>query len=165
MTIAINQRNMVVVTAVRNAALKVSAEFNTVRFFSDVDYARASLMRLSMSGVPELAALAAGARDSLFAPVSAVAPAGARAPADEANPAAIAVGPSSPQRYMAAKALMNVMVVDAAGLRSALFVLSLERTSVAADLEALLPRFHKLIARNVGDAAASVLVTQVRNAL
>jgi hypothetical protein len=165
MTVVLNQRNMVVVTALRNAALKASAEFNTVRFFADIDYAKASLSRLSMSGVAELAALAAGARDSLFAPVSAAESGGMRKPADEPNAAATAVASSSPQRYIAAKALMNVMVVDAAGLRSVFFVLQLERTSVAADLEALLPRFHKLIARNVGDATASVLVTQVRQAL
>jgi hypothetical protein len=49
--------------------------------------------------------------------------------------------------------------------RSVFFVLQLERTAVAADLEALMPRFHKLIAKSVGDTTASAMVAQVRKAL
>jgi hypothetical protein len=158
MTVVLNQRNMIVVNSLRHAALKASTEFNSARFFSDGEYAKASLSRLSMSRIPELAALAKGARESLFA-------SSAVAPIDTSKAASVAPAPSLPQRYVAAKELMNGMAVDAAGLRSALFVLTLERTSVAADLEALLPRFHKLIARGVGDAAASILVSQVRSAI
>jgi hypothetical protein len=158
MTVVLNERNIVLVNSLRNAALKSSTDFNTLKFFADVEYAQASLSRFAMSGVPELAALAAGARDSLFAPATA-------APAEEKKPAATTVRLSSPQRYIAAKELMNGLVVDAVGLRSVFFVLQLERTCVAADLEALMPRFHKLIAKRVGDVVASAMVAQVRRVI
>jgi hypothetical protein len=165
MTVVLNERNIVLVNSLRNAALKSSTDFNTLKFFADFEYARASLSRFVMSGVPELAALAAGARDSLFDPASAAAPDVSRAPAKEPKPAATAPRLTSPQRYIAAKELMNGLAVDAVGLRSVFFVLQLERTSVAADLEALMPRFHKLIAKSIGDAVASLMVAQVRKVL
>jgi hypothetical protein len=165
MTVVLNERNIVLVNSLRNAALKSSTDFNTLKFFADFEYAKASLSRFAKSGVPELANLAAKARDNLFEPASAAAPGAARTPAEEPKPAAPAVRLSPPQRYLAAKELMNGMVVDAVGLRSVFFVLQLECTAVAADLEALMPRFHKLIAKSVGDAVASIMVGQVRKVI
>lgn len=167
MTVVLNERNIVLVNSLRNAALKSSTDFNTLKFFADFEYAKASLARFALSGVPELVALAARARDSLLDPASAAVPApdAAPAPTREPKPAPTAVRPSSPQRYTAAKTLMNGLVVDAVGLRSVFFVLQLERTCVAADLEALMPRFHKLIAKGVGDAVASIMVAQVRKVI
>jgi hypothetical protein len=72
---------------------------------------------------------------------------------------------ASSMRYAAAKELMNGLVVDAVGLRSLLFVLSLEKTSSLADLAALLPRFEKLVSKSVGPVAARTMTAQMRKVL
>lgn len=158
MTLVLSDHNITVVNALRSAAQKASMDFNVVKFFADVGYAEASLIRFATSGHVDLAALAAKASDSLS---RAALPPGA-APA----PAAMQQAPASPaQRYTAAKELMNGLAVDAAGLRSVLFVLQLERSATLADLAALLPRFETLVSKRVGAFAAQAMVAQMRNVL
>lgn len=169
MTPVLSERNIVLVNSLRNAALKSSSDFNAVKFFADLSYAKECLVRFERSEVPELAALAVRAKESLFrvaphpavlpvAPLG-VAPLPAALPANE--PAAMAVG----ERFTATKELMNGLVVDAVGLRSFFFVLKLERCASTEDLKDLLPAFHKLLAKGMGGYAADMVMAQVRRTL
>lgn len=167
--LVLNERNIDLVNSLRNAAMKASADFNAVKFFADFEYARACLARFATSGVPELAALAGRASENLFRQPAAERPQVAlpepvRAQAPAAAPIVEVIAPTS-NRYTPAKELMNGLAVDAAGLRSMLFVLQLERASCTADLIALLPRFQKLLSRSIGEMAAGVMVEQVRRVL
>ena len=76
MTPVLSERNIVLVNSLRNAALKSSSDFNAVKFFADLSYAKECLVRFERSEVPELAALAVRAKESLFrvAPHPAVLP-------------------------------------------------------------------------------------------
>jgi hypothetical protein len=167
MTLVLSDRNIALVNSLRQGALKASIDFNVVKFFADVDYAKASLARFVGSGNAALVALADQANDSMFEPViqarmAEVLP----AVAAPAVGAALKAAPSfSPARYAAAKELMNGLVVDAAGLRSLLFVLKLESSSSLADLVALLPRFEKLVSKTVGPVAAHAMAAQIRKVL
>lgn len=167
MTLALSDQNISLVNALRNVAQRASFDFNVVKFFADDTYAKASLVRFQNSGHSELAALADQAGDSLL-------PAIEPTPIAEVLPSVAAtrkVAPPKPAqltsttRYAAAKELMNGLVVDAVGLRSLLFVLSLEKTSSVADLAALLPRFEKLVGKSVGPVAARAMTAQMRRVL
>jgi hypothetical protein len=149
------------VNSLRNAALKSSADFNAVRFFADLDYARHSLARFAASGIPELVSLASRASESLFR----TAPQPAAKTVERLTPSAGAAQShrlTESQRFVAAKELMNGLVVDAAGFRSVLFVLKLERASTCADLANLIPKFQDVLARSVGQVAAVAMTNQVR---
>jgi hypothetical protein len=167
MTLALSDHNISLVNALRNVARRASFDFNVVKFFADDTYAKASLVRFQNSGHSELAALADQAGDSLLPAVEPAPIAGNLA----STMAARQVLPPKPaqrassMRYAAAKELMNGLVVDAVGLRSLLFVLSLEKTSSLADLAALLPRFEKLVSKSVGPVAAGTMTAQMRKVL
>jgi hypothetical protein len=168
MTFALSDHNISLVNTLRNVARRASFDFNVVKFFADDTYAQASLVRFKDSGHSELAALADQAGDSLL-------PAIEQAPAAQAMPTvAVAARQPPPRptaqaasttRYAAAKELMNGLVVDAVGLRSLLFVLSLENTSSVAELAALLPRFEKLVSQSVGPVVARAMTVQMRRVL
>jgi hypothetical protein len=167
MTLALSDNNISLVNALRNVARKASIDFNIVKFFADVDYAKSSLARFASSGNSELAALASQATDSLFqpdAPTQRVEPA-PTLDAKAALPAVKVAEPMSTTRYVAAKELMNGLVVDAAGFRSLLFVLQLEQSASTADLVALLPRFERLVSKTVGPVAAQAMTLQIRQVL
>jgi hypothetical protein len=167
MTLELSDRNIAVVNSLRSAAQKASIDFNIVKFFADVDYAQSSLARFASSGNSALAALADKASDSLLRPAlpmprfDVTLPLGPPGTQPTRSPAPA----SSALRYTAAKELMNGLAVDAAGLRSVLFVLQLERTTTLADLAALLPRFEKLVGKRVGPVAAQAMAAQMRNVL
>ncbi len=167
MTVALNDSNIALVNSLRRGAQKASIDFNVVKFFADLDYARTSLARLAGSGNSALVALADEASDSMFEPTG-------PAVLAEALPALAArtthTTPKTtrsvdPVRYAAAKELMNGLVVDAVGLRSLFFVLKLERTASLADLGALLPSFEKLVSKSVGAVAARAMAMQIRKVL
>lgn len=171
----LTEHNIVLVNSLRNVALKSSADFNAVKFFADFNYAKDCLSRFEHSGIPELSALARKAADALFgppAPRPAVAPPQhqlqAEAPLlNHPEEAAAPLGaPAKPlsdfQRFMAAKELVNSLVVDAVGLRSFFFVLQLERCNTGADLAALMPKFQQLLAKGMGAFAADAVVAQVK---
>jgi hypothetical protein len=167
MTLALSDHNISLVNSLRNVAQRASFDFNIVKFFADDDYAKSSLVRFKTSGNSELAALADKAVSSLLQPAvhtrhAEVLPTAA---ATEVRLAPKAAPAASTVRYAAAKELMNGLVVDAAGLRSLLFVLSLESSSSLADLVALLPRFEKLVSKSVGPVAAQAMTAQIRKVL
>lgn len=174
--LVLNTRTIDLVNSLRNEAAKSKAEFNVLRFFAEPDYASTCLRQLTDSGMPRLASLAREAAATLFSPPTlggddaAISPgiASAQRAGRPAAPTAVFVeelAPSAARRYTPAKELMNSLAVDAAGLRSVLFVLQLERTSTVNDLQGLLPRFEKLLAKSVGSIAASAMTEQVRQVL
>lgn len=166
--VVLSTQNIDLVNSLRNEAAKSKAEFNVVRFFAEPEYAATCLRQLAESGMPRLAMLAREASDTLFgaSPTTATGR-NTTPPGGGAGTSAFVeeLAPSAPRRYTPAKELMNGMAVDAAGLRSVLFVLQLERTSTVEDLRALLPRFEKLLSKTVGPIAASAMVGQVRQLL
>ena len=167
MTPVLSERNIVLVNSLRNAALKSSSDFNAVKFFADFKYAKECLLRFERSEVPELAALAVRAKESLFRPAPPARPAASVeiAPMPAAQPANEPAAMTAGERFTATKELMNGLVVDAVGLRSFFFVLKLERCDNAADLKHLLPAFHKLLAKGMGAYAADMVMAQVRRTL
>lgn len=171
----LTEYNIVLVNSLRNVALKSSADFNAVKFFADLGYAKDCLSRFEHSGIPELSALARKATDALFgppAPRAAVVPpqrsvhADVRQPNHPEEAAAPLAAEFKPltdfQRFMAAKELMNSLVVDAVGLRSFFFVLKLERCNAGPDLAALMPQFQRHLSKGMGAFAADAVVAQVR---
>jgi hypothetical protein len=164
MTVALSDRNIALVNSLRRGAQKASMDFNVVKFFADLDYAKTSLARFAGSGNSALVALADEASDSMFEPtVQAVVAEALPAVAARSTPKAAQF--ADPVRYAAAKELMNGLVVDAVGLRSLFFVLKLESTSSLADLGALLPSFEKLVSKSVGTVAARAMAMQIRKVL
>ena len=161
MSLALNDYNLVLVNSLRNVALKSSADFNAVKFFADLNYAKTCLVTFAKSGIPELAELAARATEALFNPSK---PLGSLPNAmDVEAPSPQALG--SGRRFTAAKELMNSLVVDAVGLRSVLFVLKLERCMTSTNLIDLMDPFRKLLTKRVGSVVASSMTRQVHQLL
>jgi hypothetical protein len=164
MTVALSDRNIALVNSLRRGAQKASIDFNVVKFFADLDYAKTSLARFAGSGNSALVALADEASDSMFEHTVQAVVAEAL-PAVAPSTAARTARSVDPVRYAAAKELMNGLAVDAVGLRSVFFVLKLESTASLADLAALLPSFEKLVSKSVGPVAAQAMAMQIRKVL
>jgi hypothetical protein len=155
MTPTLNHRNLMLVNQLRNQALGASKDFNALRFFADIDYANATLIELGKSSCAELRALVADARTALLPT-----PGAPQRPPAPAQP--VAKDDSAVQRFVAAKELMNALVVDAAGLRSFFIVLKLERCSTMPDLVALMGHFERVLARGAGAIIAAQMTQRMR---
>jgi len=161
MTLRLNDANLVLVSRLRHAALKSSADFSIASFFDDPVYADACLIAFDGCETPELSSLATQVLDARCEVWNEDASSEATAsPATHAEPR-----PSSAQRFTAAKELMNGLAVEAVGVRSFFFVLKLETCSTCAELSELLDAFQKLLAKGRGEVAASVMVQPVRQLL
>jgi hypothetical protein len=158
MSLALNDNNLMLVNRLRNQALKASNNFDAIRFFAEDDYAKSTLVELMNSANAELRQLAIGARAALFP-----APGEARPVRDlPIVPAAPAQDPTATQRFIAAKELMNSLVVDAAGLRSFFFVLKLEQCNTMGTLGKLMGGFEQTLAKGAGKVIASQVCERVR---
>jgi hypothetical protein len=164
-SIALSNSNLLLINQLRNAGQKASVPVNIVKFFADGQYAQVTLARCKVSVNAELRRLAGQVERSLFGST-------ARSNADhDATPAATlgdtsqAEALNATERFVATKQFMTAAAADAAGLRSFLFVLKLEKTSSVADLQGLLGDFQKVLAKGVGWTIAQDITTRAARLL
>ena len=68
-------------------------------------------------------------------------------------------------QFRAAKSFMNETVVNALGIRAFMFTLRLERCVTRADLEALMPDYHKALRKAATEPEAKAIEARMRELL
>ncbi len=77
----------------------------------------------------------------------------------------IAADALSSERYSSAKQFMNDTMVDAAGLKSFMFTMKIERSDTMDSLRNLLPEYTRLIEKSASAYEAAVLIKRAKELL